>query len=78
MGMDTKLNVVNETGENIEIDVIDIFSRDGEEKEFILYSIGEDVYASILIEDEQSFLLKTIDEDNDMQLVTSRISELVA
>lgn len=75
---DTKLNVTTETGENIEIDVIDIFSLEGSEKEYILYSIGDDVYASILIEDDNTFELKTIEDENELDIVKKRIEELAS
>ena len=76
--MDTKLNVVSENGRNISIDVIDIFSNEGSDKEYILYSIGDAIYASILVEDENSFGLKTIEDPNEMKIVTARINELVS
>lgn len=76
--MDTKLNVVNENGDKLTIDVIDIFSPEGKEKEYILYSIGDDVYASILVEDETTFGLVTIEDEKEMELVKERINELVS
>ena len=75
---DTKLNVMTETGENITIDVIDIFSIDGSDKENILYSIEDDVYASILIENETTFNLQTIEDENEMEVVKKRIEELLS
>lgn len=76
--MDTKLDVVNENGDRLTIDVIDIFSPKGEEKEYILYSIGDDIYASILVEDEASFGLLTIENEKEMEFVKERINELVS
>ncbi|MGN1312008.1 MAG: DUF1292 domain-containing protein [Bacilli bacterium] len=76
--MDTKLDVVNENGEKLTVDVIDIFSPEGDTKEYMLYSIGDDIYASILIEDDNTFALKTIEDDNDMEIVKKRITELVS
>lgn len=75
---DTKLNVLNENGEYVEIDVIDIFSAEESDKEFIIYSVGEDVYSSVLVENENSFELKLIDDAQDLEAVTKRINELVA
>lgn len=75
---DTKLNVMTETGEDVTIDVIDIFSIDGSDKEYILYSIEDDVYASILIEDESTFNLQTIEDENEMEVVKKRIEELLS
>ena len=76
--MDTKLNVTSENGKNLTIDVIDIFSCEGSEKEYILYSIGDDIYASILIEDANSFGLKTIEDEQEMEIVKERINQLVS
>ena len=76
--MDTKLNVVSENGNNVTIDVIDIFTKEGTDKEYILYSIGDSIYASILVEDENSFGLKTIEDAKEMEIVTARINELVS
>lgn len=74
----TKLNVMTETGESITIDVIDIFSLEGSDKEYILYSIGDDVYASILVEEETTFNLQTITDEEEMNHVKKRIEELVS
>ncbi len=76
--MDTKLDVISETGDKLSIDVIDIFSKENDDKEYILYSIGDDVYASILLEDDTTFELKTIEDENDMNFVKERINELVS
>ncbi|MBQ8219560.1 MAG: DUF1292 domain-containing protein [Bacilli bacterium] len=76
--MDTKLNVVNENNEELTIDVIDIFSVDDSDKEYILYTIGEDVYASILEEDDTTFSLKTIESEDEKKLINERINELIS
>lgn len=76
--MDTKLNVVNENGEWLTIDVIDIFSPENTEKEYILYTIGDDMYASILLEDDSTFALETIQDSREMELVKERINELIS
>lgn len=76
--MDTKLNVINENGEGLTIDVIDIFSPENTEKEYILYTIGDDIYASILLEDDATFSLETIQESYEMELVKERINELIS
>lgn len=76
--MDTKLNVVNENGEWLTIDVIDIFSLENTEKEYILYTIGDDMYASILLEDDSTFALETIQDSREMELVKERINELIS
>ena len=61
--MDTKLNVTSETGDKITIDVIDIFNNEKEGKEYILYTIDNDIYASLLEETKDTFMLKTITSD---------------
>lgn len=76
--MDTKLNVVSENGDNISIDVIDIFSSENDDKEYMLYSVGDDIYASILIEDDNTFALKTIEDEKEMEIVKERISQLIS
>lgn len=76
--MDTKLNVINENGEGLTIDVIDIFSPENTEKEYILYTIGDDIYASILLEDDSTFALETIQDSREMELVKERINELIS
>lgn len=76
--MDTKLNVVSENGESLSIDVIDIFSSENDDKEYMLYSVGDDIYASILIEDDNTFALKTIEDEKEMEIVKERISQLVS
>lgn len=76
--MDTKLNVVSENGGSLSIDVIDIFSSENDDKEYMLYSVGDDIYASILIEDDNTFALKTIEDEKEMKIVKERISQLVS
>lgn len=76
--MDTKLNVISETGEELTIDVIDIFSLENIDKEYILYTIGDDMYASILREDEDTFTLETIQDNREIEIVNERINELIS
>ncbi len=76
--MDTKLNVISENGEGLTIDVIDIFSPENTDKEYILYTIGDDIYASILLEDDSTFALETIQDSREMELVKERINELIS
>ena len=75
--MDTKLQVVAENGQTVEIDVIDIFHLEDEETEYIIYSIGESVYASILAADEEGYELKTIENQSDLNKIMARIDELL-
>ena len=75
---DTTLQVRNEEGKMITIDVIDIFKVDGKETEYIIYAIGSDIYASILYEDDETFELQTIEDKEDYEMVMARIEELTA
>ncbi len=75
---DTTLQVRNEEGKMITIDVIDIFKVDGKDTEYIIYAIGADIYASILYEDDETFELQTIEDKEDYELVMARIQELTA
>ena len=75
---DTKMEVVSEDGKTITIDVIDIFNLPGEETEYIIYSIGDKVYASILYEDEDTVELQTITDQEDYAKVMIRINELIS
>ena len=74
----TTLQVRNEDGKMITIDVIDIFKVEGKETEYIIYAIGSDIYASILYEDEETFELQTIEDKEDYEMVMARIEELTA
>ena len=76
--MNTKLQVVSEDGKLVTIDVIDIFSLDGEDTEYIIYSIDNNIYASILFEDEETYELQTIENKEDYAKVMARIEELTA
>ena len=74
--LDTKLEVISEDGKPVTIDVIDIFSLEGEDTKYIIYSIGDSIYASILFEDESSYELQTIENKEDYAKVMARIDEL--
>lgn len=76
--MNTKLQVVSEDGKLVTIDVIDIFSLDDEDTEYIIYSIDNNIYASILFEDEETYELQTIENKEDYAKVMARIEELTA
>ena len=75
---DTKLTVLSEDGKEITIDVIDIFNFEDNTTEYILYSIEDNIYASILLEDDNSYTLKTIDNKEDYARVMMRIDELIS
>ncbi len=74
---DTKLTVVNEDGNPVTIDVIDVFNLDNDETQYIIYSIDDNVYASILYDDGETIELQTITDPEDYTKVMSRVRELI-
>jgi len=76
--INTKLQVYSEDGKLVTIDVIDIFSLEGDDTQYIIYSIDNNIYASILFEDEETFELQTIENKEDYAKVMARIEELTA
>lgn len=76
---DNKLLVTVEGGRQAEISVIDIIQSDEFNKEFILYTLGDDketVYASILNESESSFSLDTIEDPKEIDFINDEIEKL--
>ena len=82
-------NVIQVTGENGEIldaEVIEIFEvEEYPGKEYILYSFGEQadeenekVYTSILIENEESYVLSAIEDPKEQEAVDKAVDELLA
>lgn len=69
------LNVILDTGEEKTINVLDIIIDNETESEYIIYNYkdDEDIYAAKIIENETSFLLKTIEYEIENELVKSYI-----
>jgi hypothetical protein len=77
--VDNKLIVKREDGNDLSITVLDIFDSEDEQKQFIIYSVEDNednIFASILVEDENSYELKTIENEEDAKLVNKRIEEI--
>lgn len=77
---DNKLTVSAEDGKRLDIDVIDIIDANNRfNKEYIIYTISgnkDNVFASVLKEDDNSFTLETIPTQEEYEFVNSRILEL--
>lgn len=77
---DNKLTVSAEDGKRLDIDVIDIIDASNRfNKEYIIYTISgnkDNVFASVLKEDDNSFTLETIPTQEEYEFVNSRILEL--
>lgn len=74
--MDNRLSVTMDTGEQAIISVIDIITDTETNVEYIIYNIlgSEDVYASILLENDTMFMLKTIDNDQERELINQYLN----
>lgn len=75
----TKLTVNTEEGKVIEINVLDIIASNEYNKEFIIYNIinnENNVFASVLEEDDNSFTLKAIDDAKEYEFVNKEIEKL--
>ncbi len=77
---DNKLTVSAEDGKRLDIDVIDIIDANNRfNKEYIIYTISgnkDNVFASVLKEDDNSFTLETIPTQEEYEFVNSKILEL--
>lgn len=75
-----KLNLTDENGLPIVINVIDILDENEFNKEFIIYTLeGDDdtIFASVLNEKEDSYSLDAINNDNEINYVNEYIDKLV-
>ena len=76
------LTVNSETGKKIKLNVIDIIAIEELNKEYIIYTIvgdnSDNIYASILIEDETTYTIKTIENDEEWEIVQNIINEMSA
>lgn len=71
--MDNILKVMMNDGREVEINVIDIIegSYNNINKKYIVYSVSgnEDIFVSVLNENDNSFSLDNIDDDNEYRYV---------
>ena len=80
--MENVINVFDEQGTMHEVEVLDIFSVDGYDKEYILYTKNREVdgdnieaFVSILKEVNDSYVLESIEDENEWNLVQQAIKE---
>ncbi len=75
-----KLVVNGENGNKITLNVIDIIAIKELNKEYIIYTIegdsSDNIYASIFVEDETSYTIKTIENDDEWEIVQNIINEM--
>lgn len=77
-----KLIVNGENGNKITLNVIDIIAIKELNKEYIIYTIegdsSDNVYTSIFVEDETSYTIKAIENDEEWEIVQNIINEMSA
>lgn len=81
--MNNYIRVTTPTGEEVEAEVLDIFTVEGyEDKEYILYTFGNEVdtnnvevFVSILIQEGDSFSLENIEDEKEWEEVQLAIDE---
>ena len=68
---DNMLKVKNEYGKDIIIEVIDVVANEINNKNYIIYRNlnGEEAFISILIENENQFILDTIEDYEEFKAV---------
>lgn len=75
-----KLVVNGENGNKVTLNVIDIIAIKELNKEYIIYTIegdsSDNIYASIFVEDETSYTIKTIENDDEWEIVQNIINEM--
>lgn len=75
-----KLVVNGENGNKVTLNVIDIIAIKELNKEYIIYIIegdsSDNIYASIFVEDETSYTIKTIENDDEWEIVQNIINEM--
>ena len=82
--MDNKINVYNVNGELEEIEILDIFTVEGYDKEYVLYTKNVEVdadnieaYVSILQKNsEDSYSLVNIVDEKEWELVQKTVNEV--
>lgn len=75
--LDTKLTIKIEDGSNVTINVLDIIDSYTYNKTFMIYTLdGENrtVFASILNENDTSYSLDTITDQNEINYINSEIT----
>lgn len=75
------IKVTGPDGNDVEIKVITILKKPEENKNFLLYTFDEteenvDIYAALLNEENDAYVLDSIKEKEDWDLIQKAISEL--
>ena len=75
------IEVTGEEGKKLKLKVITILKKPEEDKSFLIYTFDEtgeniDIYASIIKEENDSYVLDAISEKEDWDLVQKAIQEL--
>lgn len=75
------IKITNQEGKEIEIKAITILKKPDDGKSFLLYTFDSesenmDVYASILKEENDSYILDSITDKEDWDLIQKAIQEL--
>lgn len=75
------IKITNPEGKEMEIKVITILKNPVDDKKFLLYTFDEtqenvDIYASVIKNENDSYILDSITEKEDWDLVQKAIQEL--
>ncbi len=75
------IKITNQEGKEIEIKAITILKKPSDDKKFLLYTFDSesekmDIYASVLKEENNEYILDSITEKEDWNLIQKAIEEL--
>ena len=75
------LKITNPAGDEVIVKVITILKTPDEEKSFLIYTFDEkeenvDIYASVIKEENNSYILEKITNEEDWNLIQEAIKEL--
>lgn len=84
MYMENLIKVINSNGEELEVEVLDIFTVDGyDDKEYILYTMNKEVdnnnvevYVSTLERTDTGFNLNDITDELEWKVVQEAVDEM--
>lgn len=78
--MNDQLVIKNPEGKDQVINVIDIVLDNETGKKYIFYTmdVSEEVYASILVENENSYIIQAITDESEFELVEEILKNKVA
>ncbi len=75
------IKITDPSGKEIEIKVITVLKKPNEDKSFLLYTFDAeaenvDIYASVIKEENGSYVLDSITEKDDWDIIQKAIKEL--